>query len=156
MDDALRTLSGWYANPEWLESLRWNPLHFYSRTVSTGNFFEFSCEGWETQHLTWSAYSGSVRQRLEEKLSEYENSTRKRAESCGLVLAQRKYSPENLEWFVLSQFERLSVKEITDRLAQKENVPDDSTVRKGIKAAAKLIAWGPLRPPPGKQDRKIR
>ena len=155
MDDALRTLWSWYVTPEWRESLRWNPLHSHSSTTSAGNPFKFSFSGWPTELLTWSAYSGSVRRSFEKKLSKYENSTRKLAESYGLVLGQRKYSPENLEWFVRYQFAELSVKKITTLLTENENFLDDSTVRKGIKAAAKLIAWGSLRPPPGKQDRKI-
>ena len=152
MDDALRTLRGWQVTPEWRESLRWNPLHSHSSTASAGKSFGFRFDRWEPELLTWSAYRESLRRRFKEKLAEYEKSARKLAESRGLVLSQRKYSPANFEWFVLSQFAGLSVKKIINLLAkkEKERIPDESTVRKGIKTAADFIAWESLRPSPGK------
>lgn len=155
-DDALRTLQHWDVAPERRQSLSWNPFYTHSSSASTGEDFQFRCEGWETELLTWSRYSVSVRQRFEEKLSRYEKKTRKLAESCGLVRAQRKYSPDNFEWFVLYQFAGLSSTEIANRWAKERAPVDDSTVLKGIKAVAKLIRWDHLRKPQGKRNRKIR
>jgi hypothetical protein len=157
MDDALRTLQHWYSAPERRQSLSWNPFYGHSASASTGEAFEFRCEWWETELLTWSRYSASVRQRFEETLLEYEKKTRKVAESCGLVRARQKYSPDNFDWFVLYQFAGLSSPKIADQWSRTHEAGvDESTVVKGIKAAAKLIVWDHLRLPQGKRNRKIR
>jgi hypothetical protein len=153
MDDALRTLRGWYVAPEWRESLKWKPFYGHSSSASTGEAFQFECQGWETQLHTWSRYSQWVRQRFEEELLEYEKQTRKLAKSCGLVRAREKYSPANLDWFVLYQFAGRSSTEIA---SQGYGEDPDSTVLKGIKAAAKLIGWDDLRKSNEKRKRKIR
>ena len=117
------------------------------RTFRHWGAFEFRYQGWEVQLHTWSRYRRLLRQSFEEQLSEYEKKTRELAESCGLVGAQRKYSSYNLEWFVLYQFAGLSSKKIADLYAIKGKDLDESTVLKGIKAAAKLVAWNHLRQP---------
>ena len=81
---AIRTLRGWYVAPDWRESLRWHSGYTHQNAVSTGARFEFGCVGWETELVTWSAYSQSVRQSFQEALLEYEKSTRKLAENAGL------------------------------------------------------------------------
>jgi hypothetical protein len=70
-----------------------------------------------------------------------EKETRELAESMGLVQAQRKYGPDNLEWFVLYQFAGMTSTAIADRYVTKGKTLDESKVLKGIKAAAKLIRW---------------
>ena len=112
MDEALRTLRGWYVAPEWRKSLRWNPILGSSETVVAGERFKFEFAGWEPQLHSWLTYSGLLRKGLEEKLDVYEKETRKFAESSGLVPARRKYSTENFDWFVLYQFAGLTSGEI--------------------------------------------
>lgn len=153
LDDALRTMQAWLVTPQWRESLRWSPIPSSLSSASTGDAFRFEYQGWETQLLAWRVYSDSLRQQFENKLSEYERETRKLAEFCGLVRARQKYSPDNFEWFVLYQFAGRSSTEI----ARKGYGADpDSTVLKGIKAAAKLIGWDHLRKPIVQRSRKIR
>ena len=156
IDEALRTLRLWSLNSEEHKSRRWNTIHGHTFIVGMGHTFTFTCEGWETTLLTWPRYRNSVRRRFEQELSNYENQTRELAKSLGLIRAQRKYSPKDLEWFVLYQFAGMSSKEISDRYAQQGNDADDSTVLKGIKAAAKLIGWNDLRKPINRGTRKIR
>jgi hypothetical protein len=145
-DEALRTLRGWYFAPEWRRSLRWSPICGSSSSVATGETFEFSYMGWETELLTWSRYSQLLHEELNKKLTEYEEDTRKLAESRGLVLAQRKYSPDNFDWFVLYQFAARSSTEIAKEKYKGKSTEDaDSAVLKGIKAAAELIGWNRLR-----------
>jgi hypothetical protein len=147
LDDTLRTLRGWSVAPDWREALRWNPHGSVISLLVTGERFCFQCEGWEVQGFTWEDYSRSVRQRFEEKLREYESECRTLAESRGLVRAPRKYSAANFKWFVQYQFAGLSSKKIADQITS-ENPSDESTVLKGIKAAAKLLGWSsPLRQP---------
>jgi len=74
----------------------------------------------------------------------------------GLVRARRKYSPDNLEWFVLYQFAGMSSGTISDRYAAQGRAVEESTVLKGIKAAAKLIGWNELRQPRRNRNRKTR
>jgi hypothetical protein len=155
-DQALRTLRGWYVAPDWRAALEWNSLSSFTGSRSTGERFEFQCEGWETELLTWSRYSESVRERFETQLTAYEKQTRKLAESCGLIRARRKFSPDNLDWFVLYQFAGLSSGEIADKWAAKGKAVDESTVLKGIKVAAKLIEWKDLRSEKRQRSRKIR
>lgn len=153
-DEAVRTLGHWHRDPEGRKSLRWNPFYVHSSRASTGEPFQFRCEGWETELLAWSRYSKSVRQRFEEKLREYEKATRQQAESCGLVRSQRKYSQVNFEWFVRYQFAGWSSTKIADECSSKHpRGLDESTVLKGVKAAAELVGWTELRK---SHDRKIR
>jgi hypothetical protein len=135
MDGALRTLQGWYAAPDWRASLKWDTLHGREGPDVVGESFEFHCQGWEIELLTWSAYSRSVRRSFEKKLAVYEKKTHALAASQGLVRAQKKYSPANLEWFALYQFAGMSSKKIADRCGREGQAVDDSTVLKGIKVA---------------------
>jgi hypothetical protein len=153
MVGALRTLRGWYVAPDWLEALAWNPQHGRKESPMVGKAFEFCHQGWEVQLLRWVDYSQSLRQNFERKLLEYENKTREFAESRGLLKARKKYSPDNLEWFVLYQFASMTSKTIADRYVVENKALDDSTVLKGIRAAATLIRWDHLRQP--RQNRKI-
>ena len=73
----------------------------------------------------------------------------------GLVRAPHKYSPSNLDWFVLYQFAGLSSPQIVKRIARQDPNIDESTVLKGVKAAAKLAGWDCLRPAPRRNNRKI-
>jgi len=157
MDDALRTLRGWHVAPEWMESLRWNPFYGHSSSAaSTGDAFQFQYPGWETELFTWARYRQLVREQFEQELTRYENQTRKLAESCGLVRARKKYSPANLDWFVLYQFAGMSSTEIAKKNKVGELEDPDSTVLKGIKTAAKLISWESLRESEVTRTRKIR
>jgi hypothetical protein len=151
MDEALRTLRGWYVAPDWRKSLRWNTQRARLGACSTGEEFEFHFNGWETELFTWPAYRESLRKRFEDKLTEYEKNTRELAKSCGLVRARRKYSPENLEWFVLYQFAGRSSTSIANG---KYGEDPDSTILKGIKAAAHLIGWDHLRKPGSRGNRE--
>jgi hypothetical protein len=153
-DEVVRTLGHWHRDPEGRKSLTWNPVYVHSCSVSTGEPFHFHCEGWETELLTWLRYRKSVRQRFEEQLLQYEKKTRELAESCGLVLAQLKYSPANFEWFVLYQFAGLSSTKIADERSRTHAAVDESTVLKGVKTAAKLIGWDRIRNPQGEWPRK--
>lgn len=141
MVGALHTLQGWYVALDWRSSLAWDHHHGRKDAPTVGKPFELSYPGWEVQLLTWPAYSRSLL-----------------AESRGLVRARRKYSPDNFEWFVLYQFAGMTSKTIADRYVRDGNVLDESTVLKGIKAAAKLIAWNHLGQPRQSRarNRKIR
>jgi hypothetical protein len=76
-----------------------------------------------------------------------------------LVRVPHKSSPANLEWFALYQFVGLSSKGIADRpnfASDPDAAPDESTILKGVKAAARRIGWDSLRPTRGRLNRKIR
>jgi hypothetical protein len=161
MVGALRTLQDWYVAPGLRKALTWDTLHGRSeKTAGTGEAFEFRYQGWDPRLLTWSAFSELLRRRFEEKVLEYEKKTRDFATSQGLVLAQRQYSPRNLEWFVLYQFAGKSREEIAQDYTTDDTTggytPDNSTVLKGIKAAAKLIGWDRLREPRHTRGQKTR
>jgi len=147
-DDVLRTLSYWLNNPEARVSLKWTPLRGVVNLAAVNpGAFDFCYEPWDVQRVRWASYIKSLRERFEKAISEYETKTREVAESQGLVRARRQYNPANLEWFVRYQFAGMSSKKIADRLAaeDKGRVPDDSSVLKGVKAAARLIGWDNLR-----------
>jgi hypothetical protein len=147
LDDALRSMRLWYVAPDEHRLLSWNNIRGRRTHLGIGDDFVFRSEGWETHGLTWSAYVRSVRQRFEKEVLDYEKRTRALAESQGLVRARIKYSPENLQWFLLYQFANMSSVGIATRLAKKERHLDETTVLKGIKMAAKLIGWHALRKP---------
>ena len=155
-DEMLRTLRGWHVAPDWCSELKCNPIGGVTSTVAMGELFKFDCEGWEMQLLTWADYSRSVRERFEQHLAEYEEASRKLAELRGLVRAPHKYSPLNLDWFVLYQFAGLSSKKIADRPDAPAKGENEDAILKGVKAAARLIGWDSLRPTSGRRNRKIR
>jgi hypothetical protein len=72
-----------------------------------------------------------VRERFEQKLAEYEAASRKLAESRGLIRAPHKYSPKNLDRFMLYQFAALSSKKIADRLNPESYGTPESGILKG-------------------------
>jgi hypothetical protein len=156
LDEALRTLRGWYVAPDWRDSLRWNPIGSVTITLAMGERFYFEFHGWEMQLLTWTKYRETLQTEFERKLAAYEAESRKLAESRGLVRAPHKYSPSNFDWFVLYQFAGLSSPQIVKQIARQDPNIDESTVLKGVKAAAKLVGWGYLRPAPRRNNRKIR
>ena len=156
MVGALRTLWGWYRFPAWRDSLAWDRHHGRRDRPTIGKTFEFSHPGWEVQALPWPAYAQWVRNSFEKRLLEYEEETRELAESEGLVRARTKYSPDNFEWFVLYQFAGMSSTAIVDRYAEKDKFLEESTVLKGIRAAAKLIGWNQLHASRHTGNRKIR
>jgi hypothetical protein len=121
-----------------------------------GERFYFEFHGWEMQLLTWTKYRETLQTEFERKLAAYEAESRKLAESRGLVRAPHKYSPSNFDWFVLYQFAGLSSPQIVKQIARQDPNIDESTVLKGVKAAAKLVGWGYLRPAPRRNNRKIR
>ena len=151
----LRTLRGWHVAPNWRAELKCNPIGGVTTTLASGEPFKFDCEGWEMQLRTWAEYSQSVRKRFEQKLADYETTSRNLAESHGLVRAPHKYSSENLDWFVLYQFAGLSAPKIARRIGRKEPNVANSGVLKGVKAAAKLIGWKSLRPLARRANREI-
>ena len=156
LDQMLRTLRGWHVAPDWCSELRCNPIGGVTSTIAMGEPFKFDCEGWEMQLLTWMDYSRSVRERFEQHLAEYEAASRTLAESRGLVRAPHKYSPVNLDYFVLYQFAGLSSASIAGRSDAPSEGENEDTILKGVKAAARLIGWDSLRPTPGRPNRKIR
>jgi hypothetical protein len=156
MDDAIRTLQGWYEFPSLRDSLTWQSVHRGSPSGAMGEPFTFSCAGWELEGITWSGYREYVLRCLDECLSEYGKETRKLAESYDLVQAQQKYSPANIEWFVLHQFAGRSSVEIADEWSRKNpDGADESRVSKGIKAAARLMRWDRPRKSRKGHNRKI-
>ena len=148
LDEMLRTLRGWHVMPLWRSELECNPIGKVISIVAWGEPFRLDCEGWKMQTYTWANYSRSVRKRFEQRLAEYEQASRKLAESRGLVRGPHKYSSENLDWFVLYQFAGLSSKKIADRERAKWSGEAASRygdaasgILKGVKAAARLIRW---------------
>lgn len=157
LDDALRTLSDWYDNPPWRESLRWSSLHRGSPSGATGESFSFSCSGWELEGITWSGYREFVHRKVDQSLLEYKKEMPELAESHELVPAQHKYNVDNIDWFVLHQFAGLSIDDIAERLSQERpDGIDVSGIRKGIRAAKRLVAWDVPLKSLKTRNRKIR
>jgi hypothetical protein len=139
---ALRTLRGWYCEPEWRTRFRWESLCAHSGIPVVSDDFEFRYHSWDVQSLSWADYRRGLRAAVEQTAAEYERKARETAVAHGLVRARLKYSPVNLEWFVLYQFAGKSSRKIADLT---DNAADESTVLKGIKAAAELVGWDHLR-----------
>jgi hypothetical protein len=151
---ALRSLDGWHRDPEWRQSLHWDTLHGRSEEAIASKPFEFYDTGWEVCLFSWPAYRAVLWRRFEERLLAYEREARRLAESHGLVRATKKHSRHNLEWFVLYQFAGKSSGAICQHYADIGTVLEESTVLKGIKAAARRIGWGDLREPRQRPNRK--
>lgn len=138
--DTIRTLRDWHTVPLWRSELRCHPAIGVTDTHATGKTFTVDFPGWEMSLFTWGEYTRLMHKHLDEKLKEYREANRGVAELHGLILPPRQYSQANLEWFVLYQFEGLSLGEIADR-SNLRNGADDSGIRKGVETAKKLIGW---------------
>jgi hypothetical protein len=145
IDSALRTLDDWHRAPDWRAQLRWESFNVRSGRAVVGEPFGFANRGWDIRSETWADFNKSLRSRFEVQLRAYEERIRQLAESGGLELAQKKYSPANLKWFVLYQFAGLSSTQIANKCTRSGRVLEDSTILKGVKAARDLIEWGQLR-----------
>jgi hypothetical protein len=154
LDGALRTLWHWHTDPEWRKRFKWESLRIFGGAVGPmGKEFEFRYQAWDVQLLRWPVYRTSLVANFEKAVAEYERKTRENAEQHGLIRVPHKFSLDNLEWFALYQFAGMSSKKIADR---SRGTVDESTVLKGVKAAAKLVGWDSLRQPKRAENRKIR
>jgi hypothetical protein len=154
MVGALRTMRDWRMNREGRERLKWNTFTAHSGFVAQiSEEFRFRYPAWDVQWVQWPLYRVALLKKFKQALTKYERKTRESAEAHGLRRARREYSPVNIEWFALYQFAGKSSKQIADAHSGEEGT-DESTVLKGIKSAAKLLAWDQLRQPV--RHRKIR
>lgn len=154
-DGAIQTMGHWHRLPKARKSLEWNPFYTHLCIASAiGDPFEFRFQGWKTQQYSWPWYRKVIREKFETKLDEYEQQTRQRAESIGLVRSPRTFRPAHFEYFALHQFYGLSSGKIADRCGKDDpDGVDPSTILKGIKTAAVLLDWKHLRPT---RNRKTR
>jgi hypothetical protein len=150
---ALRTMAEWHSSPDWREWLRWCEVTGWMQKPPRVPPFEFQHPRWEPHRSTWSDYRKSVQRTLEESLRAYEGVARSSAEELGLIRMPRQYSPQNLEFFALYQFARKSSKKIADHYAPKGTALNESSVLKGIRAAAELVGWNDLRDPNNRKTR---
>jgi hypothetical protein len=153
---AFRTLRDWHIAPDWRASYKWNTFCSHDDVPVVGPDFEFRSGRWDVQLRSWPDYSLALRKKFEKTLLEYELNVRELAKAAGLVRTRRKYSPDNLDWFVLYQLAGISSTKIASQWSQRGTNVDDSTVLKGIKAAEMLLQWKSLRRPNTKPNRKIR
>jgi hypothetical protein len=155
--DALRSVEGWAAHADWMESRQWNTQRARSgEALPAGEPLEFRHGGWDVTVFTWPVYRALVRRKFAEHLVKYERDIRKLAESHGWVRTSGKWSRENLEWFALYQFAGLSSGQICRKYAAQSQALEESTVLKGVKAAAARIGWENLRKSRQKPNRKNR
>lgn len=152
LDEAVRILRGWHLYPDFRKSRRWI-LHTRISVPNThGGPLEFQFPAWEPSRFPWSIYRNDCYAAFDKELKGYEKKVRALAQSRGLVPVRRKYSPDNLNWFILYQFAGKSSEEI----ARNQPTKEPSTILKGIKTAAELLGWECLRGPHSRPNRKIR
>jgi hypothetical protein len=111
-------------------------------------------KGWEMELTPWAEYRKAVI--AEVRLKEYQRTAFKNATSNCVIRTPRTYSALNLDWFVLYQLAGMSSVAILKRYSRTESDGDESTVLKGVKAAAKLLGWGSLRGPASTRSRKTQ
>jgi hypothetical protein len=145
---ALETLSAWYQFPAWRQSLDVSRfcLPVAQETLVNYEKFTLAEAAWGPQWETWSIYSARVKARFKDELQAYEMRVRTLIESRGGQRARRRYSVNNLEWFVFYQICGMSSVQIENARGGAKG--DESTVLKGIKTAAELLSWNHLRSTP--------
>jgi len=162
-DAAMRAMWVWYKNPGSVARLSWNPCEIsphFARSIVAAPPLKISIRGWSMETQTWASYTEAVQTELEGRLEAYKRHAQKLAALHGLVHAPRTYSSANFDWFVLSQFAGESPTKIAQRCALEGVKVGESTVRKGIAAARKLLGIDPRnrtkvdapKPPPGIVD----
>jgi len=144
---ALRSLDRWYQFPDYHKSLAWTTLHERSEVAVRREPFEFRYSAWDVHLQSWGDYRAALFRRLGQQLMTYERRNRELAKSEGLIPTSKKASQVNLVWFVRYQFAGESSVKIANANSPTARPADESTVLKGIKAAAKRIVWKHLREP---------
>jgi hypothetical protein len=162
LESALQTLWVWHKYPALRESLDVSGFRCYACEAifisGEERHFRFEDEGWEPQVEKWAKYSSRIRKRFDRDLCAYEVHLRALVESRGAVRARSRYRADHFKWFALYQLGGLStVKILKGNLLGLQG--DESTIRKGVKAAADLRttqylatlsppAWGDRTSPP--------
>jgi hypothetical protein len=155
LEGALETLAAWYEHPHWREGL---DVTLFCPPVATEILvdyerFTFEDSGWSPQWERWPDFRARVVARFETQLAAYETTTRGMIEALGAERSQNSFSRVNFDWFVMYQMLGMSSTKILNRVAasghrRANGRPvrgDESTVRKGVNAVAKLVAWKSLR-----------
>ncbi len=144
LEGALESMSAWYRVPG-IES---GDLRRFCRPIA-GNVlvdyepFSFEDRGWSPQFERWAEFRRRIEVRFTEELGTYQRRTRGLIESKKGRRAQRRISRDNFKWFVLYQIRGMSLSKIED--LRGSDFGDESTVRKGIRAAARLLGWTEIR-----------
>jgi hypothetical protein len=91
---------------------------------------------WNPQTQTWAEYNKEVIYWFKQELCQYKQKIRALAKQRKGVRVQSRYSSDDFKYFALYRFRGMSPEKIFQHLKQGG---DPSTVRKGIKAAAKML-----------------
>jgi len=143
LEGALQTLWHWHDNASLRESLdisgfRSSPCG-QALTSDEERLFRFADSGWDPEYQTWATYRAYIQQQFKQKLTENETRLRSLVEARGAVRAHYGYSVDNFEWFALHTLGKMSATKILNQRTDLQG--DESTIRKGVKAAAALIQW---------------
>ena len=146
LDGALQTLRLWHRDPESRKSLDISGFRVSCcvDTLSSDEerLFQFEHEGWDPQFEPWSRARHSIEEQVERDLEAYHQKLCELMESRGAVRARNRSSAKHFKWFALYQFGGRSS---TKLLTQFPDVCDESTILKGVKAAADLLQWSNIR-----------
>jgi hypothetical protein len=147
-EGALQTLWLWHQYPEWRESLDISGFRSFRGvevlTSEEERSFQFEDPGWDPQFQRWARYRAYIQKQFEKKLDAYEERLRSLAESRGAVRARYRYSVDNFEWFALYQLANMRAARILQQRTDLKG--DESTIQKGVKAAAALLRWQNIQP----------
>jgi hypothetical protein len=147
LEGALHTLWLWHRHPDWRTALDISGFQSNcsgdSLTSDDERLFCFEDPGWDPEFQKWQRYSDSIREQFEQKLTAYEKRVRTLVESRGAIRAHGRFSAVNFEWFVLYQLAKMSATKILRKSTLLRG--DESTILKGVKIAATLLGWTPLR-----------
>jgi hypothetical protein len=146
LDGALRTLWLWHRDPELREGLDIGGFRYAccADTLSSeeDREFTFTHAGWDPQIQRRKSFRDSIKKQFQTQLDVYEQRLASLMERGGAVRASKRYNCLHITWFALYQMRRMSSSKI---LQKHPELSDESTILKGVKAAARLLQWQNLR-----------
>jgi hypothetical protein len=105
--------------------------------------FTFTHDGWDPQFQTLASFRGLFKKQVQSDLDAYVQRLSSLMESQGAVRARKRYRVAHFEWFALYQLGGVSSNLILGQGSSQSG--DESTILKGVKAAAGMLQWKNVR-----------
>ena len=104
--------------------------------------YVYACR-WDPQFQRWEHVRESIKKEFQSQLDAYQQRLSSLMERGGAVRTRKRYNRVHITWFILYQLKRMSSSKILQKHPDLKG--DESTILKGVKAAARLLQWENVR-----------